>query len=242
MRFVLLISLCIFTGSGNAQTFLARIDHDTTTSKGVTIRFCISLDSFYGDTLLKLEAPGGYVIKSNGSSDRVLLALQTKKGYAVIDACPGNEYAWNYSFSRFDFNGEGHEELIISWSGGMGRSGFMDGWNETTGGIYLWDIDNAELIFDIQDHYEYNYWWTGAEFDSTGHYMTDSLGNVIFNDSNAGGESSCENYDVEIACKIITVVPSADCKLVYPDSEEPAPETEKTRVYRWTKDGLSEQD
>jgi hypothetical protein len=125
----------------------------------------------------------------------------------------------------------GGDELIIRWSDQNGRSGFMDGWSESTGGFLLWDLDRFQLLFSMQDQYDYNYWYTGVQYDSLGEFLQDSLGNVVIIDSLSGGESSCENYNVNIEYRKITVEFSPDCVRSDPETD---PYEEHT-VYIWTK-------
>lgn len=224
-----LLFLLTFCVSGNAQSTATEIVPDTLRPETASAKFYPSLDSLRGDTLYVIEGQKGFVIRPYGSSV-IKIAVKAKRGFSVFDGDPDGA-GGAYTFSTIDFNGVGQEELIIRWTGQNGRSGYIDGWSESTGGFLLWDLDNFQLLFEMQDRYDYNYWYTGVEYDSLGEFLQDSLGNIIYNDSFAGGESSCENYDVDIAYRKITVAFSPDCV----DTENEADPYDEPAVYIWVK-------
>lgn len=223
---LLLLAFCV---NGNAQSTNREIVPDTLRPETGSATFYATLDSLRGDTLYVIEGQRGFVIRPYGSS-LIKIAVKAKKGFNVFDGDP-NGVGGAYSFSSIDFNGVGQDELLINWSDQNGRGGFIDGWSESTGGFLLWDLDNFQLLFEMQDRYDYNYWYNGVEYDSLGEFLQDSLGNVIYNDSLAGSESSCENYNVDIAYRKITVAFSLDCV----DAETETDPYDEPAVYIWAK-------
>lgn len=234
LNITLLISAILHTVAANTQPVLPEGLSDTITPGIVAIKFCKTLDSVPGDTVFHLLSPNVYVIRNY---DYNSIAIKTKKGYNVFDACPGQSVL-DCSIDTMNFNDKGHNELVIRWSNTSGRSGWVDGWNESSSGVYIWDLDQMQLLFSFQDTYEYNYWYNGVEYDSAGNFLTDSLGDIIMYDSLSGGESSCDNYEMDIEFKKITIRRSADCPYIDEETSEHVPVNDRTYVYEVTPVGL----
>ena len=233
MRILLFNLLSFISFSGFAQAIDSTlVIYDTIVPAPAKVTFYASLKDFYGDTLLVLDKPKGYVIETHDYSDSpIKVALQTKGGYNVFTAMGEDYIHSSFSCERINFNNTGTEELLISWEYHMGRSGYIDGWNEYYTGFCIVDLDEAALIFEMQDHYDHTYWWTGIIMDSTGQYMTDSLGEFMYSDSGSGSESECEIYSVDIQINKIVVKPSDECDDSTEISEDSAQATITTYVY-----------
>lgn len=237
-RFSLLFIAFIPTYTVSAQILLPEGLSDTITPEAVEVKFYKSLDSVPGDTIYVIESPAGYVIQDSDHYSYIKVAIRTKSGYKVFDAGPDIYTRWPVTIDRINFNGLGRDELEIRWANGNGRSGWASGWNESSSRILIWDLDRIQLLFSFQDSFEYNFWWNGVEYDSSGNLMTDSLGDVIMIDSLSGGESSCDKYDVTIELKKITIHRNADCALTNTDDGAILRQDETTWIYDLKRDGL----
>lgn len=211
---------------------------DTITPESADVTFYRTLDSLPGDTIYTIEAPEGFVLRTQDYNATYRIALKTKSGYNVFNCCPAVITHWPVLIDTVNLNGRGNPELEIRWSYGNGRSGWASGWNESSSGILIWDLDKIELVFSFQDSFEYNFWWNGIEYDSSGNLATDSLGEVIIHDSLSGGESSCDKYDLKIELKQITIQRQADCTLNDTDSGAVLREDETIWIYELKRDEL----
>jgi hypothetical protein len=194
-----------------------------------------TLDSITGDTLLTLSSPETYVIRNtHGYEAQLLVAIKVKEGYKVFVPC---EYSSTreYSAEAIDFNGKGRPELLIRWSAFNGRGGWRDGWNETSSGMILCDLDTPSELFSIENTYEYSYWWN--------EYPTDSAGEIITTDTiiGGGGSSECERYSVHIEKKKITIQGDASCMRTDEETGEQTPMDSTVIVYTLKRTGLVRQ-
>lgn len=237
LLFFLLVNFFVFPKCAIAQTEYPEGLSDTITPESVEVKFYKTLDSIPGDTIFQCTSPELYVIQQDDWYSTIQIAVKTKKGYNVFDGCP-SETVKEFNLDTMNFNGTGKNELVVYWNSYSGRSGWIDGWNEQASGVYVWDIDKMQLIFSYQNSYEYNYWYNGVEYDSSGNYLTDSLGEILMNDSLAGGESSCDKYDVNIDQKKITIHRQADCALTNTDDGAILREDDTTWIYDITQEGL----
>lgn len=201
---------------------------DTLTPHDVAFRKFVTLDSIRGDTVYSLTSPKGYVIRSY-VENTIYLALKTKKGYKVFDACP-DVTADYYDFETIDFDGRGNKELLINWSNIFGRGGLHDGYTENTSGIFLWNLDDAQLIFSMQDGYDFDFWWYERPLDS--------LGNEIDTIIGGGIQRSCENYRVDIQFRKIVIQGEPNCYLIDDESGEEIPIDTTTYFFEFEEGAL----
>lgn len=184
-------------------------------------------DTFKGDTLFALLEDNCYVVQlMRGDNLTMLLLKKYKRKWKVLDLCP-NRQGGSFTVDTINFDGKGSPEMIVRWNSELYTNEMQGGWSETSSGFYLWDIDNAQLIFNIQDVDEYSSSWNSRFIDSTGEVSAEVI-----------EEHYCHNYHVELARERITISCRIECAEVDENSGKPLREYLEVYIYEQVGDIL----
>ena len=173
------------------------------------IQLVPSLDSIKGKVFDSITEPKAWFIDTwipndPGSGGYGLkIALETKNGFLVFDAWEQSlayASADNVILERVDLDGKGNKELLLRWEFYAGHTGWEHSIHERIRGIQVWNLDTRSRMFDFQNYYDKQEWWTV--------FAPDTTENLPYEEREAleGGEDyHTEHFDVEVGKKQIII-------------------------------------
>lgn len=220
--------LLVLSHSMNGQTTVTF--PDSIKPEQVEHYFTTRADTFHGDTLYEM-CSGIYVLKSEAGlwEQRIRVFVRTKKGYNVFNGCP-EELAADYSFDTLNFNGTGLPELVISWHYLWSQGGVFGGTTQEYEGLYIWDLTNLDLIYNLQNK-TFDI-WSIAEFgrDSAGEFS-----DTIIRSSNG---TDCNSWNLTLQKKKIILTWDTNCQPTDESEEVLPPPAQTVYVYELRPSGL----
>lgn len=199
---VVLILLCLAPKAAIGQDEYPMKFSDTVAMEMHPFSYTTRPDTIGGDTVFRLANPECIVLLQVHMEYISFIVLKKeKKRWKMFNPAPYPEFdGGSYSFDTIDFDGSGSPELLVRWENSIDESG-GSGWsNEFTSGFYLWDIDNAKLIFQMRDHHTFSSHWNDRFIDPEGEI---SANEVV--------ESYCRNYIVSMERGRISIKCDPDC-------------------------------
>lgn len=200
---------------------------DTLTIEKFSFSYTTRPDTFIGDTLFILSKPQCIVVQQNRTHSVIITLLKKdKRKWKVLELCP-HDQAESFTVDTINFDGKGSPELIVRWNSSFYANAMQGGWSETSSGFYLWDIDNARLIYTMQDQHSYTSLYNSHFIDSSGEPSAEVVDN-----------SYCENYYVIIQPRKIEISYDPNCAEVDELSGMPLPQYSVEDVYELIGDYL----
>lgn len=171
-----------------------------------------SLDSIKGRIFDSISEPKAWFIDTwlpddpNSEGYGWKIAMEGKDGFVVFDPFEQSlayASADQLSFERVDLDGKGNNELLVRWRFYAGHTGWEHSIHEHMSGLQVWNLDTRTRMFDFQNYYNHQEWWTVFAPDST-----ESLPYEEREVLETGDNYRTEHFDAEIRKKeiIITVL------------------------------------
>ena len=178
--------------------------------KATDLKYYSTLDSIKGIIFDSITKPTAYFIDTyNEGGYSWCIAIKQKGKYVVFNPFQ-NSSAYtetsNLTFERKNFNGKGNEELIIKWQFYTGHTGWENSIHERQGGVLIWDLDNLTMLFDYDNYYSLQNWWSTFEPDSTGALDYSERETI-----ESGGDYECKSYCIKIEKNSLTIQQENNC-------------------------------
>ncbi|MCF8298041.1 MAG: hypothetical protein K9J13_10890 [Saprospiraceae bacterium] len=247
MKFLLSLTIIYFTlfsfvfGQDDLYNEYLMNPPDTfKTYKPAEIKYVETLDSVNGNIFDSILNPTAYFIDTYkpGKGYSWCIALKKENHYLVFNPFENSDADCSLndlSFERKNFNDCGNEELIILWNNTLGHTGWESAIYEKNKGELIWDLDSLTKLFDFQNYYSFESWWTTYAPDST-----DTLDYSEREVLDTGGESFCENFIIKIDKKKLTIQYDNDCQILNGNIEQKKTDN-KIYIYKLTDKGLIKQ-
>lgn len=148
---------------------------DTITPSPADYFFTTRADTFKGDTLFTIQK-GRYVLETHTNlfNSVVYVFVKTKKGYNVFNACPDVD-GESFTCDTMNFDEKGNPELIVHWSWYWGHGGFRGSVHSDYEGLFIWNLDQLQLVYSIQNVYYDEVYSIEYAVDSLGEENIDSI-------------------------------------------------------------------
>ena len=170
----------------------------------------VSIDSIPGvptDTLLNQEV---YLFcYSNSYQKEWRLVYRLENGWMSVLLSSSYESPDYVEFTdsiKVDLNSDGMLDVPLIWQSYAGHTGWENAVHERWGGIIIWDLKNHQTLFDFENFYKLESWWTEYAEDTTGTLSYEERGVI-----NSGGERECDYYEILFAPKRIEIKVTDNC-------------------------------